>query len=275
MLLGLGQTGCVISFDQQERWARARAQLSLDPATPDFCTGGLFNLLDGPGIAVVVFPADVLAQPVDFKDDLPGIVLPRRFEGLTANGVSELSGSTTTSTALLRFAPGAQSGCIAFVAVDRCGGVSGGIGTVSRYQIGQGRYSGTQLLYLFMLAHLVRVVVDTQARVLAWAGRQSPVVEVMAPFEIVVAVPAAAQMALGGPNEGWEQPEHALDPPSRALENNVLVRLQVNEWPAGEDDLRGLVWRTLDRACEAFGDRQRRFLARLGPGAGTMSARYA
>ena len=76
-LLDAALTSCVISFEQQERWRRDRAQLSLDPATSDFCTGGLFALLDGHGLAVVVLPADVLAQPVDFDDrlrDPPGPV---------------------------------------------------------------------------------------------------------------------------------------------------------------------------------------------------------
>jgi hypothetical protein len=263
----------VISSEQQERWLRNRAQLSLDPATPDFCSGGQFALLDGRGLAVVVLRADVLAQPVDF-DDLLGI-LPDRFAGLTTNVVSVLSGWTTSSRALFRFAPGEQSRWVAFVSLDRCGGVSGGMGAVSRHRISEGKHNGTDVLCLFMLAHLIRVVIETQARVLAWARHRSPAVDIGGPFEIIVAIPAAAQMVLGGLNEGWEEPEHALDTPSRALENNALVRLQVDEWPTGEDELGRLVWRALDRACEAFGDRQQRFRARLGPGAGTMSRKYA
>ena len=271
--LPVRQTSCVISSEQQERWLRNRAQLSLDPATPDFCSSDQFALLDGRGLAVVVLPADVFAQPVDF-DDLLGI-LPDRFLGLTANAVSMLSGLTTTSSALFRFALGEQSRWAAFVGLDRCGGVSGGIGAVSRHRISEGKHEGTDVLCLFMLARIIRVVIETQARVLAWARRQVPAVDIGGPFEINVAIPAAAQLVLGGLNEGWEEPEHALDTPPRALENNALVRLQVDEWPTGEDELRHLLWRALDRACEAFGDRQQRFRARLGPGAGTMSQRYA
>jgi hypothetical protein len=266
----------VISFEQQERWVRARVQLSLDPADANFCSAGLFALLDGPGIAVVVLPADVLAQPVDFTDDLPGIVLPDRFRGLTANGISALSGSMTTSTALLRFAPGVPPRCNAFVALDRHGGVLSGIGTISRYQVNGGRHSPMQALHLFMLAHLIGVIIDSQARVLAWASRQSPAVDIAGPFEIVVGVPAAAQVVLGGLNEGWESPEYALDLPPRALEKNVLVRLQAEAWPADQDSLGELKVRVLNRACEAFGDRQQRFLVRQGhPGAGMMPERYA
>lgn len=71
--------------------------------------GGAFGLLDGGvGITVVVLPADVLAEPIDFSDDRPGQILPGRFEGVTANGVEALSGETCTSATLIRFAPDDQ-----------------------------------------------------------------------------------------------------------------------------------------------------------------------
>jgi hypothetical protein len=242
-----------------------------------FGTGGLLSYLDSPGIGVTVLPADVLAQPVDFSDDLTGFVLPDRFEGVTANGVSLLPNVTTMSTALVRFAPSYESSrWRGFVALHRCGGVQAGIGATARHQLDDGRSaaSGASVLRLFVLVHLVRVVVHTQMRAIGWLAGQSAQLTVDGPFEIVVTVPDAEGMMLGGLNEGWEQPEHAFDPP-RALEKDVMVRAQVEDWATDTADLEALALRVVDRACEAFGDRQKRYLQARGHAAGTISRSYA
>jgi hypothetical protein len=241
----------------------------------DFGAGGLLAHLDGPGIAVTVLPADVLAQPIDFTEDVRDTVLPDRFEGLTANGVSQLSHVTTTSTALIRYSPSQeQDRWAAFVALDRSGGVQAAIGIVSRYQLNQGRNAPANVLYLFMLVHLARVVVHTQGRVYDWTGSHAASVTADGPFEIIVAAAGTAGMMLDGCNQGWDPLEYAFNPP-RALEKNVMVRLQVESWPKEQDDLEALAMRVIDRACQAFGDDQQRYLSRGGTEAGTMSRRYA
>ena len=264
----------MIDFDQQERWLRVRAARNLDPAVAGFASGGLLDNLDGTTIAVVVLPADVLAQPIDFSDDLPGAVLPERFSGLTANGVGLLSNVTTTSTALIRFAPGGDAKWRAFVAIDRSGGITGAMGTTARYQLDRGRHAATWALRLFMLAHLVRVVIRAQANLLRWAATQSPAVTIGGPFEIVVAVPDTQGMVLAGLNEGWEPPDQDFDPP-RAKEPNVTVRLQVEEWPDSEDELETLTFRLLARVGEAFGDRDQRYRPARGLDVGKMAPGYA
>jgi hypothetical protein len=277
LVSGPGQTGEVISFEQQERWVWARARRSLDPSVAGFGARGLLAYLDSPGIAVTVLPADVLGQLIEFTDDLPGLVLPDRFDGITGNGVSLLSDVTTTSTALVRFAPSYDhGGWRGFVALDRCGGVQAGIGATARYQLDEGRNvaPSASVLRLFVLVHIVRVVVHAQARVIGWVAGRPPAVTVDGPFEIVVAVPDTEGMMLGGLNEGWEQPEYAFDPP-RALEDNVMVRVQVEDWPTDPGDLEILALRVVDRVCEAFGDRQQRYLRAGGPEAGTISRSYA
>jgi hypothetical protein len=270
-----GRLGQVTTFEQQERW-QARARLRFDPADEAFWTGGLFDCLDGPGVAVIVLPADCLAQPVDFGDDLPGIILPDRFSGLTANGVSSLYAQTTTSSAVIRYAPGDGDGAgrtwRAFVALDRNGGAQAGIGGVARYPAGDGRHAGSApALHLFMLAHLIRVVVETQAKVLDWAANQHSETRVDGPFELVVVVPFAFGMALGGLNDGWQEPHVGSDPP-RSREKHVVVRLQFEAWPY---DLRSLMFRALDRACEGFGNRRKPYLSVRAPDEGIMSGRYA
>jgi hypothetical protein len=273
----VNRLGPVTDSEQQERWLRARARRSLNPADPEFGESGLHGKRDGSGVGVLVLPADDLAQPVDFTDELLAMI-PERFTGLTANGVGPLHAVTSTSGALIRFSPGTNDeGWGGFIAVERCGGVQCGVGATSRYPmpIGVSGATGPPVLRLFALVHVVRVAVQLQAGVIEWAKRQLPEVLIGAPFEVIVAVPDAIGVVLGGLNEGWEQPEHSLLPPARAEEANVLVRAQVVEWPNGADETRDLVLRVLDRACEAFGDRDRRYISRAPATSGTMHQGYA
>jgi len=110
--------------------------------------------------------------------------------------------------------------------------------------------------------------------VIGCAAGKVPGVTIDGQFEIVVAVPDAGGMVLGGLNEGREQPEHAFDPP-RAMEDDVMVRMQVEDWPIDPGELETLALRVVDRACDAFGDCQLRYLRRRGHAAGTMSGGYA
>lgn len=263
--------------EQQERWLRARSRRSLDPADPQFGKAGLFGELDGDGIGVLVLPADDLAQPVDFTDELLARI-PVRFTGRTANGVGSLHAVTSTSGALVRFATGADGeGWGGFIAVERCGGVQCGAGATSRYlmPMGVSGATGPPVLRLFVLAHMVRVAVQLQTSLIEWAAAQLPKVPIEGPFEVAVVIPKTSGMVLGGLNDGWEQPEHSLLPPTRVNETNVLVRTQVADWPVGDDENRDLVLRSLERACEAFGDRDRRYISRGPATSGTMHHNYA
>lgn len=267
----------MVTFEQQERWYRARQRRSLDPAKEGFGVTGLLARLDGPGIFITVIPADDLAQPIDFTDDLPGQILPDRFTGATAGGVAFLPRIVITSTALVRCDSHANSDMSwrAFLALDRCGGVQGAIGKTARYR-SESAHDDTPspVLRLFVLVHLARVVVGSQTRMIDWANETTPRTSIDGPFEVVVALPETTGMALGGLNEGWEPPDLAFDPP-RASEENVMVRVQVEEWPTQASDCERLALRIVDRTCEAFGDRQQRYFRRGVQGAGTLGPDYA
>lgn len=262
-------------FEQQERWLRTRARRSLDPTTRGFGRAGLLGRLHGAGVGVFVIPADDLAQPIEFEDELLTRI-PERLGGLTANDIASLVQVTTTSDALIRFAPGSdEEGWRGFVAVTRSGGVECGVGATSRYVIqgGISSASGSPVLRLYVLAHLVRVAVELQFKVIDWAQKYSPGAAIAGPFEVIVAVPGAEGMVLGGLNQGWGQPEDGLlMPPPRAIETNLTVRVQMDAWPSTDDEIEALMFRTLDRACEAFGDRNQRF---LNQNHGVMPKTYA
>jgi len=223
-------------------------------------------------VGVYVLPRDALAQPLDFDTTLPS-VLPDSFRGLTANGIGHLDRSSTTSSAMVRYQHGANhSEWRGFAAVRRDGGVEVGIGATARYQNqGEPPLNGFRL---FVLIHAVRIALESESGLLdRLVGLSAPAAE-LSPFEIIVAIPDTEGAVLGGLNEGWDPPEHAFNPP-RALEQNVLVRLDIEEWPTDSSGREDVFFRVADRMCEAFGDDQRRYIARRGANAGRMSAGYA
>jgi len=96
--------------------------------------------------------------------------------GQTTHGVGSLDQVTTSSDALIRFAPGSDDeGWRGFVAVTRSGGVECGVGATSRYVIqgGISSASGSPVLRLYVLAHLVRVALELQFKVIDWAQKYS------------------------------------------------------------------------------------------------------
>jgi len=163
-----------------------------------------------------------------------------------------LSEVTTTSNALVRYSPGGDGRWRGFAAVRRDGGVEVAIGSSARYQRG----SGPVVYRLHVLVHVVRVVIETQSRLLDRLAGNGSGDLVAPPFELVVAVAGAQAALLGSLNDGWAEPDQAFDPP-QALEQNLLVRVQVQQWPQDDDAREQLLSRATDRLCEAFGHRNR------------------
>lgn len=260
---------------QHEHWERERERRALIPGKPGFARGGLMMQLDQPVILVTVLTSEPLAWPLNFDDDrLVQVVLPQRFSGLTANGVSMLSGVTSTSEALIRVAPGGSGqGWRAYVAIRRGGGVEVGIGSTARYELRSAEGGTRAVAYrLFVLVHATRVAIEAQARLLDQVDQT--VAASFEPFEIEVAIPDAKGSLLGGVAEGWEQPQHAFEPFS-CIEDHVLVRAQVDSWPRTPGDQEQLIRLVADRICNAFGALQPLYVARQGRTAGLLSPDYA
>ncbi len=121
-----------------------------------------------------------------------------------------------------------------------------------------------------MLVHTVRVAVEAQARLLDRIEPKAGVT--FGPFEVDVAIPDAKASLLGGLAEGWE--EHAFEP-FACLEDDVLVRAQVDSWPRAPEEQEQLMRLVADRICNTFGALQPVYVARRGRKAGRLSREYA
>lgn len=263
-----------MTSEQQETWTRERARRHLVPNAEGFATAGLMSRLNEPLLHVYVLPSNPLEPVLTFEDEaLAGLVLPQRFEGHTANGVSMLPDVTTTSGALLRFASGTEK-WRAYAAVRRDGGVEVGIGSTACYE--SPRFDPPLRVYrLHVLIQAARVAVTTQARLLQRLLDNSIDIEQFPPYELGVAIPSAGGSVLGALAPGWDEPEHAFgDEVPSCREDDVLARMTQATWPVTDEDVEALVRDIGQRICNAFGRTHPAHIARRGDSAGTIPKDY-
>ena len=121
--------------------------------------------------------------------------------------------------------------------------------------------------------HLIGLV----GRIWAASARYSAFIErwkIEGPFEVTLGLRGTNGAQLGGVGEGWLDPLQGgfrSEGLPRCLEPNVLLRDELDEWPTGGE--RELAFRFGSWIEEAWGMKERRFLARTGEYAGRFDAR--
>ena len=204
-----GRLGQVTTFEQQERWQQARARLCFDPADEAFWTGGLFDCLDGPGMhrSAGRLPGSAgRLRRRSAGDNPPGPlqrpdrqrrVVPIRTDH---NFVCSDPIRTWRRRRCRRRVASVRGARPERACRSAVGGLPlpGGRRASRRSAPGWARPGRPS----------IRVVVETQAKVLDWAANQPSETgaPVDGPFELVVVVPSALGMALGGLNDGWQEP---------------------------------------------------------------------
>jgi hypothetical protein len=264
-----------VDSKQHDVWLDERKRRHLQPGSEQFSASGLMERLDEPVVHVAVLPGEPRACPVEFMDTaLDTRVLPERFEGQTAHGVSLLDGTARSSTALMRYASSGDQRWRAYVALRRDGGIEAGFGATARYQYGENsRWAGVFAYRLYVIVHLVRVVIDTQAGLIRDLAADGAPIE-LAPYELCVALPGAGGAILASFADGWQEPDHSFSTQT-CLERDPLVRVQLDEWPDTAERREALLIRVADRVCDTFGANQRLYCPPSGSDAGELSPSYA
>ncbi len=263
----------MIDREQRRDWQEERVRRGLVPGAPGFGRAGLMARLDLPGALVTSLPSDPLCPALDLEESLlPNSVLPDRFSGLTANGVSMLHNAASGSEAAIKFAHlgGEDAKWRAFAALRQDGGIEVGMGSVTRFKFQDGSpLAGRTAYRLFVLVHALRVVVESQARLLQQREKDN-----LGPFELVVGIPEAGGAVLEGFADGWDHPEYDFEVQT-CLETDVLLRHEVDPWPTAQRDQEALVGKMAARVCRCFSVDVNCFLPRLPAGLGVLSRDYA
>lgn len=263
----------MIDREQRRYWQEERVRRAFVPGAPGFARTGLMAQLDVPGALVTSLPSDPLRPALDLADaSLLTAVIPDRLSGLTANSVSVFQHSAHGNEAAVRFARFGQedSKWRAFAALRQDGGIEAGMGSATRFTFKQGSpLEGRTAYRLFVLVHAVRVVIESQARVLRQRGEDD-----LGPFELIVAIPGTGGAVLGGFAEGWAVPEYDFEVRT-CFEPDVLLRHELNSWPIDANDQDDLLVKVSARLCRSFSVEVDCFLPRLPAGLGALSRGYA
>lgn len=126
---------------------------------------------------------------------------------------------------------------------------------------------GGRTLRLVRTVALVWIALDAQR----WALQH---LEMEGPWQVLVALHNTEEALLGGVAEGWLEPHDfmAHDPP-RCRDPNVIHVRELDSYPTESDEIRDLAFDLGGRIEDAWGMKERRFIARAGSVKGEFDGR--
>jgi hypothetical protein len=244
---------------QRARWLRYRTSQRLTiEAGEDFAVGGLGGLVDGLDLRLAFLPEDPDADGVPLDSDtLDWLREPRPtpYGGPPPQWGNQ---GRPTSTALVMYDQYRDdAGWVRFLALHRHGGIELGRGNFA-YQV-----RGTRVFPLRQIVGLGWIAAALQSDV---ADRW----RLNSPFELTVALRNTSGATLGSFAEGWAEPGTGFWDFTTCIEDQILLRWEVDE---GIDPER-LALALGDRLEQAFGSTRRRHLAHRGDYEGRFDPRF-
>lgn len=243
----------------RRRWDQRHRELGLPdpsghtPASPD----GLGRRVQDLSTRIVILPADPRATRVEFDEELWAW-----WEESTQSTPFGARCVWTDNVATLSAAVRARSrGDVlwhTFLALHRHGGVE--IGTGDTYPL-----QGHRCFRLIRTVGLLWMAIETERDVLRH-------VDAKGPWQVTLALYDTEDGYLGELAEGWQQPGHGRRVPL-CVEPNVVIQEEVDDWPDDPERLREMAFRVGARIEDAWGFRNRRFLANRGDLEGEFDAR--
>lgn len=258
----------------RKRWRRVRRRLLLvDPLVEDFGTGGLAHHAPDVHVRFVILPADPDAVVVDFDEPFWEWWMqdrPNPFEGAPATNWGR--DSLPAATGAVRFNRWTDDrwNWDAYLAMLRSGGLEFGLGRSGSAQWRRApEQDPTRVFFLTTIVGRIWVALGLYAEALDRFGIQGP-------WEITLGLRNSQLAALGNVGAGWAEPERTFpgEQIHRCPDPGVLIIREMLDWPDSGGQ-RSLAFDIGANIEDAFGCRQRRFLARVDPGAGAFdSSRY-
>ena len=244
---------------QRARWLRYRTSQRLTiEAGEDFALGGLGRYVDGLDLRLVFLPEDPDADGVPLDSDTLGWLKEQRSTLYGGPPPQWGNRDRSTSSALVMYDQYRDdAGWVRFLALHRHGGIELSRGNFA-YQMRDTR--------VFPLRQTVG---------LAWiaAALQSEVADrwhLNSPFELTVALRNTSRATLGSLAEGWAEPGTGFWDFPTCIEDQVLLRWEVDD----RIDPERLALALGDRLEQSFGSTHRRHLAHRGDYEGRFDPRF-
>jgi hypothetical protein len=253
---------------QRACWRRALARFGLERTGDDtFAAGGLVGRLDSVSVQMLLLPGDPETEAVSITDAFSSWLEAQRSIDLDGVILQLPSSTRRTAHAIALADQYGEDSWSSYFAVHRSGALEFGLGNAGGWE-GRDRAGND-----------VRIIALTATVARAWAlFRVAAALEektsIDGPFLFTVAVPHADGALLGGLAEGWAQPGDFQNSVGPCREPQLLWHFELATLP-GDEDAKQLAYAVGDRFEDAWGCRQRRYLAHRGQYEGRIDPRVA
>jgi hypothetical protein len=252
---------------RRARWRRALEAEALDTVQrDDFALRGLAARLRAPSVRLLLLPGDPEGSPIAIDDELWACV--KDFSVVQLDGRNVRLGTQeipTAHAAALVDSYGSREAWNSYVAIHRSGALEYGLGERGAWER-QDREGN-----LVRVFSLISVVGRTWA-LLNFTAALLDRTAVDGPWQLTVALSRTSGALLGNVGEGWAEPLTWENELPACADEHLLWHIELDEVPT-DDDARDLAFLVGDRIEDAWGARQRRYLAHRGDLAGRFDVR--
>lgn len=239
----------------RKRWQVVRQAESLAGARgQDFALGGLGGRVADLAARVLLLPADPEGHVIEFDEEFWSWWETSRPGPVHETSVEWGTTCSATTHAAIRFSR-SNHGWDPYLALHRCGTLEAGIGRGAAAERGETR--------VFRLVPLLGRIWSA----LEFYGDVVTRYEPEGPWQAVVGLRRTKGSFLSGLATGWADPLNGMFDPTPCADEHVLLTREIPQWPS-DDGVRDLAMTLGGWIENAWGYKERRFLAREGPHAG-------
>jgi hypothetical protein len=250
---------------QRARWRRALSRAALDrDDREDFASRGLAARLGNVTTQIVLLPADPEADAIPLDETLAASLQTRRSIALDRITVA-LPGNPLPTAHALALADSYSETWNSYLAIDRSGGIHFGLGDRGGWE-GQDR-GGKPVRLINLTPAVARVWALLRIAAETYEGHG-----ITGPFQLTVAVRGSKGALSATLAEGWAEPSDFQNSIGPCPDEHLLWHIELDELP-DHRGARDIAYRIGDRLEDAWGSRQRRYLAHRGDFVGELDPR--
>jgi hypothetical protein len=230
----------------------------------DFATGGLASRLTNITTQILLLPTDPEADAITIDEVLATFLQSRQSIVLDRITVALPANARRTAHAVV-IADSYTESWTSYLAIHRSGAVEFGLGDVGGWEGSDRNGNAVRLVTLTPVVARVWALLRLAAEI--HEGHA-----ITGPFQLTVGVRRTKAALLSTFGEGWAEPgsfENRTDP---CPDEHLLWHLEFDDLP-DHDGARQIAYRVGDRMEDAWGSRNRRYLAHRGDYEGELDAR--